>query len=70
MEAIQYERHVNEIEKALDQLKLRDRKNIERKIKNGDVKYDKKIKKFIYTEDEDKQLDQRHRIGHEEDDDE
>ena len=63
MEAIQYEAHVNEIEKALDALKLRDRKNIERKIKNGDCKYDKKIKKFVYIEDEDKQLDQRNRLG-------
>ena len=45
---MQYEKHVGEIEKALDTLKLRDRKNVERKIKNGDVKYDKKLKKFVY----------------------
>lgn len=68
MEDAKYEAHVNEIEKALDALKLRDRKNIERKIKNGDCKYDKKIKKFVYIEDEDKQLDQRNRHGQEDDD--
>ena len=69
LEEIQYEKHVDEIEKALESLKLRDRKGIERKIKSGDVKYDRKLKKFVYIDDEDKVLDQRNKGGVEEEDD-
>jgi hypothetical protein len=58
-EEAQYEKSVEAIEKALDSLRLRDRKNIERKITTGDVKYDPKIKKFVYITDEEKELTQR-----------
>jgi hypothetical protein len=64
-----YEKHVEEVEKALDSLKLRDRKNVERKIKAGVVKYDKKLKKFIWIHDEAIKLDQRLRHGAEADND-
>jgi hypothetical protein len=55
-EEVKYEKDVNEIQDALDHMKLRDRKNIERKIKSGDVRYDLKVKKFVYVSEEEKML--------------
>jgi hypothetical protein len=60
---MQLEKNEQAIEKALDLLKLRDRKNVERKITTGDVKYDHKIKKFVYVSDEEKLLKQRNKDG-------
>jgi hypothetical protein len=62
-EEMQHEKNAQEIEKALDALKLRDRKNVERKMNTGDVKWDYKIKKFVYVSDEEKLLKQRNKDG-------
>lgn len=49
-------------------LKLRDRKNVERKMKNGDIKYNLKMKKFVFVSDEEKELELRMKDGGGDDD--
>ena len=60
---MRYEKNVDAIRDALDALKLRDRKNIERKMAAGEVKYDQKLKKFVQVYDEEKELNLRLKDG-------
>ena len=60
---MRYEKNVDAIRDALDALKLRDRKNIERKMAAGEVKYDQKLKKFVQVDDEEKELNLRLKDG-------
>ena len=50
-----YEKEVQEIREALENIKLRERKKIERKIKEGEIVYRKG--KFVYKYDEEKEYD-------------
>ena len=45
-----YEAEVKEIQEFLDNLKLRQRKTVERKIRAGEIKYDKNKKGFVYAD--------------------
>jgi hypothetical protein len=52
---------------ALESLKLRDRKNIERKMETGEIKYSHKLNAFVYTDDETKQVELRAKTGNDDD---
>ena len=53
MDQQRYEEEVDEIETALDGMRLKDRKRLERKIRAGEVVY--RQGKFVYAEDEDRE---------------
>ena len=57
MEEKQYEGKVKEVEDALNAIKLRQRKVVERKIANGEIKYSHQKKHFVYIDDEDKEFE-------------
>lgn len=40
---------------------MKSRRNVERKIKNGEIKYDHQKKTFVYVEDEDKEFEVKNR---------
>jgi len=63
LEDVRHESKVKEVEEALDLLKLRQRKRVERRIGLGEVRYNHELKKFV-----DIKLDKDLEFGDEDDD--
>mmetsp|Transcript_8504 Transcript_8504/g.14314 ORF Transcript_8504/g.14314 Transcript_8504/m.14314 type:complete len:242 (-) Transcript_8504:104-829(-) len=51
------EQHLDDLRKALDNLKLRQRKTIERKMENGEISFNNKKKAFMYCDDPEKEFE-------------
>ena len=54
---------------ALDGLKLRQQKNIERRIRAGEIKYNHTKKGFFYVDDEDKEFEINKDANYDDEDD-
>lgn len=56
-----HEAEKEEVVKALDSLKLRERKTVEREMKANNVRYSHTIKKFVYTGAEEQEYELKHK---------
>ena len=54
---------------ALDSLKLRERKKVEREIGAGNVRFSQKLKTFVYTGKDGEDADKEYELKHGQDDD-